>query len=297
MSTEVVKKRGRPRKVVTEPLVEEISEVAPKLTATRAKSTKVASSKSTTKSATKSKTATTKVTAEDAAVATSKTSSKSTSSAKKTLKTTNGSKVTKAAQIPPATPETSQILKEVKELSAKRASAIEEPPSSAPSPSASSAISNAPPIATESPSSSSSVPSNTPPTPPSVAPTTKASNPPADLPRQPPPISHATPPPPPAEKAPPPPPPQAKPSLPIKGLNAAVVSDISRRAGGRPNPSGPQKSLPPNYKPVARRVTMTIVALPIAIVTSYVLYQRCESTSSQSTQGTLKPELTGKQWS
>lgn len=34
------------------------------------------------------------------------------------------------------------------------------------------------------------------------------------------------------------------------------------------------KPLPPNYKSTLRRVTTAIVALPIAIVTSWVLYQR-----------------------
>jgi len=51
------------------------------------------------------------------------------------------------------------------------------------------------------------------------------------------------------------------------------VSNISTRAGARPN-VGSGKPLPKNYKPIARKVTMAIVAMPIAIVTSYVLYQR-----------------------
>jgi len=52
----------------------------------------------------------------------------------------------------------------------------------------------------------------------------------------------------------------------------SIVSQISSRAGARPG--RPPTDLPANYKPVARRVTLAIVALPIAIVTSWVLYQR-----------------------
>jgi len=60
------------------------------------------------------------------------------------------------------------------------------------------------------------------------------------------------------------------------GLNKAIVGDIAGRAGARPNTSGGANPLSKSYKSAARKVTMTIVALPIAIVTSYVLYQRCE---------------------
>jgi hypothetical protein len=58
-------------------------------------------------------------------------------------------------------------------------------------------------------------------------------------------------------------------------MNSAVVSQISERAGARQSRPG-SKALPNNYKPVARKVTLAIVALPIAIVTSYVLWQRRE---------------------
>ncbi|PBP26367.1 hypothetical protein BUE80_DR002580 [Diplocarpon rosae] len=64
-----------------------------------------------------------------------------------------------------------------------------------------------------------------------------------------------------------------KPHVPIAELNSAIVSDISARAGARRNTASSQQ-LPKNYKPVARKVTATIVALPIALVTGYVLYQR-----------------------
>lgn len=37
----------------------------------------------------------------------------------------------------------------------------------------------------------------------------------------------------------------------------------------------PAEPLPSKYKPAARRVTLAMVAAPIAIVTSWVLYERC----------------------
>ncbi|KFY32856.1 hypothetical protein V495_08661, partial [Pseudogymnoascus sp. VKM F-4514 (FW-929)] len=76
---------------------------------------------------------------------------------------------------------------------------------------------------------------------------------------------------PPPKSAPPTKPPAPK--IPLGALNAKIVDNISKPAGARPSAGG-QQQLPPGYKPVARKVTMTIVALPIAIVTSYVLWQR-----------------------
>lgn len=75
--------------------------------------------------------------------------------------------------------------------------------------------------------------------------------------------------------SPPPPPPKlaTKPHVPIAALNSQIVSNITTRAGARPNTAG-SRPLPPNYKSVARKVTSAIVALPIAIGTSYWLYQR-----------------------
>ncbi|PQE24321.1 hypothetical protein CJF31_00002572 [Rutstroemia sp. NJR-2017a BVV2] len=70
-----------------------------------------------------------------------------------------------------------------------------------------------------------------------------------------------------------PPPAQAS-HIPFKALNQAITSQLTTRAGARPTAGGQQKPLPSNYKSVARRVTMTIVALPIAIVTSWVLWDR-----------------------
>ncbi|TVY32451.1 hypothetical protein LSUB1_G008289, partial [Lachnellula subtilissima] len=68
-------------------------------------------------------------------------------------------------------------------------------------------------------------------------------------------------------------PPATKPHVPLAELNSAIVSNISTRAGARPNTAG-SRALPPNYKSVARKITMGIVAAPILIVTSYVLYER-----------------------
>ncbi|CAG8971492.1 hypothetical protein HYALB_00002076 [Hymenoscyphus albidus] len=65
--------------------------------------------------------------------------------------------------------------------------------------------------------------------------------------------------------------PTPTPKVPIADINKEIVSNITARAGARP---GGSNNLPPNYKSAARKVTMAIVAMPIAIVTSYVLYQR-----------------------
>ncbi|OWP02485.1 hypothetical protein B2J93_61 [Marssonina coronariae] len=84
------------------------------------------------------------------------------------------------------------------------------------------------------------------------------------------------PPPPPARPIPPAapkPPPTPRADVPMAARDSAVVSGISTRTGARPNTAGSQQ-LPKNYKPVARRVTAAIVALPIALVTGYVLFQR-----------------------
>ncbi|KAF2402807.1 hypothetical protein EJ06DRAFT_554378 [Trichodelitschia bisporula] len=67
-------------------------------------------------------------------------------------------------------------------------------------------------------------------------------------------------------------PPKEKPSA--KGMNAFAVNDISSRAGARGGMPPRPGDLADKYKPAARRVTAIIVALPIAIVTSYFLYER-----------------------
>ncbi|KAI9879487.1 MAG: hypothetical protein M1830_008363 [Pleopsidium flavum] len=71
---------------------------------------------------------------------------------------------------------------------------------------------------------------------------------------------------------------QSRPSAPSPALspasiNAYAVSQLSSRPS-RPPPKIGDGRLPEKYKPAARRITFVIVALPIAIVTSYVLYQR-----------------------
>lgn len=58
---------------------------------------------------------------------------------------------------------------------------------------------------------------------------------------------------------------------PLSALNAAIVNNITSANGARPNREQP---LPPNYKPVARKVTLAIVALPVLLVTSWVLWDR-----------------------
>lgn len=75
--------------------------------------------------------------------------------------------------------------------------------------------------------------------------------------------------------------PPSKPSIPISALNRTIVNNLTSNAVGggariRPPPHG-QKPLPSNYNSVARKVTMAIVALPIALVTSWVLWERCKS--------------------
>lgn len=73
-------------------------------------------------------------------------------------------------------------------------------------------------------------------------------------------------------------PPKPAPSFPSPAsLNAFAVSQLSARAHpSRPTPKISNGQLPEGYKNVARKFTYAIVALPIAIVTSWVLYQRCE---------------------
>ncbi|CAD6445962.1 5a755dae-42dd-4376-9e6d-b95d36e24091 [Sclerotinia trifoliorum] len=63
-------------------------------------------------------------------------------------------------------------------------------------------------------------------------------------------------------------------SLPLKSLNQSITSRLTTPAGARPLMRKGDKPLPGNYQSVARRVTMTIVALPILLVTSWVLWDR-----------------------
>ncbi|KAF7956119.1 hypothetical protein EAE96_005039 [Botrytis aclada] len=63
-----------------------------------------------------------------------------------------------------------------------------------------------------------------------------------------------------------------KSELPLKALNQSITSRLTTPSGARSTGKG--KPLPGNYQSVARRVTMTIVALPILFVTSWVLWDR-----------------------
>ncbi|KAA8569982.1 hypothetical protein MFRU_005g01390 [Monilinia fructicola] len=63
-------------------------------------------------------------------------------------------------------------------------------------------------------------------------------------------------------------------SVPLKSLNQSITSRLTVPAGARPSLGGGERPLPSNYQSVARRVTMTIVALPILLVTSWVLWDR-----------------------
>ncbi|KAM0133761.1 hypothetical protein ACHAP3_005894 [Botrytis cinerea] len=75
----------------------------------------------------------------------------------------------------------------------------------------------------------------------------------------------------PARTAPKPP----KSELPLKALNQSITSRLTTPSGARSMGKGRgEKPLPGNYQSVARRVTMTIVALPILFVTSWVLWDR-----------------------
>ncbi|TAQ88123.1 hypothetical protein B7494_g3522 [Chlorociboria aeruginascens] len=144
---------------------------------------------------------------------------------------------TPSSPIIPVTPETSKILSQVRELSAKTA----QPPQ---------AIEAAKPSPKTTPSPSTSKPNPAPPSPPPKTP-------------QAPPPSSSSPP----SRSP-------KPSkLPLRSMNSEIVSNITSRAGAKPNTGG-ANPLPANYKPTARKVTMAIVAMPIVIVTSYFLYDR-----------------------
>ncbi|EPE26740.1 hypothetical protein GLAREA_02654 [Glarea lozoyensis ATCC 20868] len=155
---------------------------------------------------------------------------------------------TNPATTPQITTETSKILKEVRELSQKNPSSLFENPSS-----------------TESATSTLHTPASAPATRsvPAVATISTSIK---EIPRMSPPSNSK---PPPNAK----PKPIPKPHIPIAGLNKEIVSNITARAGARPRPAG-NSGLPPSYNNVARKVTMAIVAAPIAIVTSYVLYQR-----------------------
>ena len=226
MSTEVEKKRGRPKKVITEPVDANVPGSAKK-TATRSKSTKAAAKTAKTTSTSKASLST-KPTPEPEAkpAATRKMAPKASPPSLPSTKA-DGPKteVKPSTKTPPkVTPETSKILNELRQQTAKTA-----------------------------PGNSSS-PSKQPVT--HISPPPQSKNPVASfLPKPNPPV----------------------PKIPIAALNKQIVSDIATRAGAKPNAGGPGAVLPKNYKSVANKITMVIVALPVALVTSWVLYERCES--------------------
>jgi hypothetical protein len=165
---------------------------------------------------------------------------------RKTVAQTASADTTKPKKSSSVKPPTSKILSQVRELEQKTASSAKPSAPSSPSSTDTAALS----------SSSKSLPSA------SAAPTTLKQIPPMSPPTNKEPPYKAT----------------AKSRIPIAGLNKEIVSNITARAGARPRPASAagSGSLPSNYNNVARKVTMAIVAAPIAIVTSYVLYQRCK---------------------
>ncbi|KAL5328038.1 hypothetical protein ACEPPN_005745 [Leptodophora sp. 'Broadleaf-Isolate-01'] len=301
MSAEVAKKRGRPKKVISDPVevgVEIQESAKKKVGTTKAKSTKTVAK------ATKA--------------VPGASSAKGDGVKKSVVKAGGGSaglkSVPKIEEAPgksggkeggkvvggkstTATPATSKILEQVKEMEAKKAGVSQE---SAKGTTAAVGKGLAPEAAKEversqqelatkqsteasKPQSRATAKSNP------VSPQQKSSSSskapdPKIAAKQPPPpqppVGKTTPPPsspPPSAKPTPAPTPKptptTKPHIPLAQLNSTIVSNIATRAGARPNTPGSQQ-LPKNYKPVARKVTMAIVALPILIVTSYVLYQR-----------------------
>jgi hypothetical protein len=277
MSAEVVNKRGRPKKVV----VPEFSEVEVPPLATKTKSTKAIPKAVSTKPVTPPKTTVTKKTTPKTA-SVSKTSSSNSGLPIKVktetplqpeknapieasqLKAKSGiaKNIGEAAEV--QMPKPSPILAELQKLKEK---SNVSPESSRPA--INPAVSNVPePNMSGTPSTSAP---NTPVKQAGIeSSTVKSSG--APTKRTAPGLSAA----PTASAKPPPSKPAGKPHVPLAQLNSDIVSNITTRAGARPNTEG-SKQLPQNYKAVSRKVTMAIVALPIAIVTSYVLYQRCKS--------------------
>ncbi|OCL11065.1 hypothetical protein AOQ84DRAFT_361854 [Glonium stellatum] len=303
-ATEVVRKRGRPKKDVaaeTESALTVENPAPVKKTTTRKASTKATkasaiSGEKPSKSAEKStSTKTVKVIRakeEPAPALTSKEASNGNLSQPNIA-------VKPPKQATPATPSTSKILQEVaakgtlkavnssasvKPTSNTTSTASTSPPSTtkpAPTRTPSSNAPAPPPIAPETPSASSASP-KTPQMPPSKP---SAPTKPAPLPYRP---SNATPKPfdpskpsatTPPSSPPKPPPPTSKPTISPTSTNAFAVSHLSARpgstgAGTDSSRSMPDGQLPAKYKPAARRIMAIMVALPIAIVTGYELYQR-----------------------
>ncbi|KAL2061298.1 hypothetical protein VTL71DRAFT_7571 [Oculimacula yallundae] len=274
MSAEVAKKRGRPKKVIADPVEVEMPESTAKAT-TRAKSTRTTKTTKAVPAAPGKASVAKKTTAKSTgASATSKPAPKATAASAKPVAKVPEKPVTMKSI--PTTPTTSKILEQVKELEAKKSAQSQETMKEAAMAQSKTDLGAGSVKDVESIISNSAAKKSTEVPMPQPPMATKSSPLPQQQKPASPPISSAVPPPSPAKSTPPPPPsakPTPKPHIPIAELNSAIVSNITTRAGARPNTSGSQQ-LPKNYKPVARKVTMAIVALPIAIVTSYVLYQR-----------------------
>ncbi|KAF2270933.1 hypothetical protein CC78DRAFT_538638 [Lojkania enalia] len=245
---EVVKKRGRPKKVPVEEVVEEA-----KIKGTRKASTK----------------ATTKVSAKTTAKAT--VASKPTKSLKAkedTKKVEVKAALAKTAKPASTTPSTSKILREVAVKGTLKISPQSKPPATPESkPAAPIQFSQPSPttLSTATPPSLTSVSPSTSPKPrittvPLPANPINPSAPPAARPKPPTRIPHASPKPPSATKSPPSPP-----------FAKTEASPNPQPAREPPNPNTP---LPQKYKPAARRVTAIMVGLPILLVTSWELYTR-----------------------
>jgi hypothetical protein len=234
MASEAVKKRGRPKKVITEAVEVDIPEGAKKTT-TRAKSTKAAPK--TAKPTTSTPAPSPSVISAPELAAKPVTPQKSTAKASPPTAPSPKAQAAKAeakaaAKVSPkVTPESSKILDELRQQSTKslpgHSSSAEQPTTS---------------ISPKTPQ------------PPRPQARTSTTTPPKAMPAPTPPLRQ----------------------IPIAGLNKQIVGDIASRAGARPNAGGAVNPLPKNYKSVANKVTLAIVAMPVALVTSWVLYERCE---------------------
>jgi hypothetical protein len=242
MSAEGVKKRGRPKKLISDPVEIEMPEK--KKSTTRAKSTKAAV-KPAKPTASEPVAATVSKTARITSTNTKAASKPPAPSPPASAKTEPKPALSKPATKTPVTPETSKILEQVRDLAAKKVPASPDPTK----------------VSKPSPTTTTPGPASASPETPSASTNT------------PPPYSEPIPPPKPTKI--PPAASKAPQKIPFAAMNSEIVSNISTRAGARPN-AGPSGKLPPNYKSTARKYTAAIVAMPILIVTSYVLYERRE---------------------
>lgn len=275
MSSEVVKKRGRPRKIIPELVEVEIPVVAKKRT--KAKAVKAATKTAKAKAPAMIKTAAVKrvalKSADDVAgksIENVKAEPGAVKEVQVPLKSASEPTVPveKNASIESAEPEAkvkdvAESLSTTKEASSETASPI---------------LAEVQKLKEEKALAGGAIKTETIPT---ETATAKKPSPPSLQPKTQTPVPQAAPPAPksstskptPAPPASKPTPPNPKPQIPFAQMNSEIVSKITTRAGARPNTAG-SRQLPPNYKSVSRKVTMAIVAMPIVIVTSYVLYQR-----------------------